>query len=411
MPRTNWKLHCFFRVPNLCFGIQRQGPQDVEDSAKDGCGAWDAQNKKRMTYIMEGALCWKGWIFLATGSVACRSWVQCYGLGWKNLEDLPWILTQRKRSHQVRKNDGKHGVPQKNLGGSRPSHMFFFGPLNFFCSLLYCFFPEEAMVGCSSPSQSHPTNVSPHPSFWGLRSKAAHHWTWYCSKDCKWGGGASAPRVCWWTKMYEDGRTKASFDNKPTKTFRRSDLTKSKPSRKLTYPTWEKGKSSSNMDCFRGDMLIPWRVIIFQTDWNQQTDFAFQETNFHLLLRTGMGAPVSWQPRKYPFESFDVCPTGKWRIPMFNPFCHQGRLLISCVSPRVFRNEYSEKLPSKLAVSLPVVPKIRGLCRSSSKDVYIYIYIYIYVSVRETSFKTKQKSQAFYQEQVLYPSHATDHDS
>ena len=32
------------------------------------------------------------------------------------------------------------------------------------------------------------------------------------------------------------------------------------PSRKLTYPTLGKGKSSSNMP-YQGDMLIPWRVI------------------------------------------------------------------------------------------------------------------------------------------------------
>ena len=31
------------------------------------------------------------------------------------------------------------------------------------------------------------------------------------------------------------------------------------PSRKLTYPTWGKGKSSSNMP-YQQDMLIPWRV-------------------------------------------------------------------------------------------------------------------------------------------------------
>ena len=31
------------------------------------------------------------------------------------------------------------------------------------------------------------------------------------------------------------------------------------PSRELTYPTWGKGKSSSNMP-YQGDMLIPWRV-------------------------------------------------------------------------------------------------------------------------------------------------------
>ena len=31
------------------------------------------------------------------------------------------------------------------------------------------------------------------------------------------------------------------------------------PSRKLPYPTWGKGKSSSNMP-YQGDMLVPWRV-------------------------------------------------------------------------------------------------------------------------------------------------------
>ena len=34
------------------------------------------------------------------------------------------------------------------------------------------------------------------------------------------------------------------------------------PSRELTYPTWGKGKSSSNMP-YQGDMLIPWRVPFF----------------------------------------------------------------------------------------------------------------------------------------------------
>ena len=37
-------------------------------------------------------------------------------------------------------------------------------------------------------------------------------------------------------------------------------VTPSLPSRKLTYLTWGKGKSSSNMP-YQGDMLVPWRVI------------------------------------------------------------------------------------------------------------------------------------------------------
>ena len=39
------------------------------------------------------------------------------------------------------------------------------------------------------------------------------------------------------------------------------------PPRELTYPTWGKGKSSSNMP-YQGDMLIPWRVYIYMIDSN-----------------------------------------------------------------------------------------------------------------------------------------------
>lgn len=126
------KTSLFFSGSNLCFGIQRQGPQDVEDSAKDGCGAWDAQNKKRMTYIMEGALCWKGWIFLATGSVACRSWVQCYGLGWKNLEDLHGSLPKGSDPIRSVKMMENMGSPKKTwVDHGRPT-CFFVWPSQFF---------------------------------------------------------------------------------------------------------------------------------------------------------------------------------------------------------------------------------------------------------------------------------------
>ena len=47
------------------------------------------------------------------------------------------------------------------------------------------------------------------------------------------------------------------------------------PSRKLTYPTWGKGKSSSNMP-YHGDRLIPWRVFIMSS--------GFQRFNFHIYL-------------------------------------------------------------------------------------------------------------------------------
>ena len=34
------------------------------------------------------------------------------------------------------------------------------------------------------------------------------------------------------------------------------------PSRELTYPTWQKGKSSSKCH-FWGDMLVPWRAAFY----------------------------------------------------------------------------------------------------------------------------------------------------
>ena len=47
------------------------------------------------------------------------------------------------------------------------------------------------------------------------------------------------------------------------------------PSRKLTYPTWGKGKSSPNMS-YQGVMLIPWRVPL---SWgNTQMAYSVQTT-------------------------------------------------------------------------------------------------------------------------------------
>ena len=47
----------------------------------------------------------------------------------------------------------------------------------------------------------------------------------------------------------------------PTKDpFQKKGWVKDVPSRELTYPTWGKGKSTSNMP-YQGDMLISWRVI------------------------------------------------------------------------------------------------------------------------------------------------------
>ena len=49
---------------------------------------------------------------------------------------------------------------------------------------------------------------------------------------------------------------------------------KSLPSRKLTYPTLGKGKSSSKCH-FWGDMLVPWRVPLSSSNSNGATCFLF----------------------------------------------------------------------------------------------------------------------------------------
>lgn len=122
--------------------------------------------------------------------ICCRPKLSAMDWDEKTLKDLHGSLP-KEAIHQVRKNDGKFMETPKKLGGwitDRPT-CFLVWPSQFLFSRLHCFFQEEDMVkrsyilGCSSPSQSHPTNVSPHPSFRGLRSKAADHWTWYCSNS------------------------------------------------------------------------------------------------------------------------------------------------------------------------------------------------------------------------------------
>jgi len=61
--------------------------------------------------------------------------------------------------------------------------------------------------------------------------------------------------------------------NRP-KHFGRSDLTKSKPSRKLTYPTWGKGKSSLNMP-YQGGYVNSLEGNIFSNGLKPATDYGF----------------------------------------------------------------------------------------------------------------------------------------
>ena len=185
--------------------------------------------------------------------------------------------------------------------------------------------------------------------------------------------------------------------NQP-KHFGGSDLTKSKPSRKLTYPTWGKGKSSLNMP-YQGGYVNSLEGNIFSNglkpaNWfclsGNKLPLAARYWDFWILGSYPWVVPVSWQPRKNPFQSVDVCPTAKWRIPMFNPILSPIRLRISCMSRCVNRKEYSGKLPSKLAGGVsPWSQKITGLCRSSSKDVYRYIYMF-----QSVKLPSKQNKQA-----------------
>ena len=85
--------------------------------------------------------------------------------------------------------------------------------------------------------------------------------------------------------------------------------------------------------------------------------------------------PVSWQPRKNPFQSVDVCPTAKWRIPMFNPILSPIRLRI-CMSRCVKGQGIQRKTPLKTCRwSKPVVPKNHGVYAVHLRRMYIDIFI------------------------------------
>ena len=160
MPRPNWKLRCFFRVPTsalefngkdlrIIFRIQISGTQK-SSQPKMGVALGMPKTKKRMTYIMEGCpLLERINIFWQLDLLHAE--VECSAMDWdeKTLKDLDGSLPKEGAIHQVRKNDGKFMDPNKKTWVDHgPSHMFFgLAPIPiFFCSLLYCFLQEEAMV-------------------------------------------------------------------------------------------------------------------------------------------------------------------------------------------------------------------------------------------------------------------------
>ena len=80
------------------------------------------------------------------------------------------------------------------------------------------------------------------------------------------------------------------------------------PSRELTYPTWGKGKSSSNMP-FLGDMLIPWRVpFLTFTRYSKEPKVRSSHTTIHLSGHNVFGWPKSVPPSRGFAKHF-----GFWR--------------------------------------------------------------------------------------------------
>ena len=63
-----------------------------------------------------------------------------------------------------------------------------------------------------------------------------------------------------WAPRTQNGPREADAQRRHSKPQQLLALMGALPSRKLTYPTWGKGKSPSNMP-YQGDMLIPWRVM------------------------------------------------------------------------------------------------------------------------------------------------------
>ena len=84
------------------------------------------------------------------------------------------------------------------------------------------------------------------------------------------------------------------------------------PSRELTYPTWWKGKSSSNMP-YQGDMLISWRVCFFL---NLNVSVIFGQDSLTITHQFGVtnlrerllefAQSNEWSPAKW-IQLFEAC--------------------------------------------------------------------------------------------------------
>ena len=107
------------------------------------------------------------------------------------------------------------------------------------------------------------------------------------------------------------------------------------PSRKLTYPTWGKGKSSSKCQ-FLGDMLVPWRVIFRLTRHlcqanNQPGPFVESQKRFSCFSCFSSPLWVSRLPSYPKFPSFSQGDTTE-KTSQESPFWHKIHVSIpSCV--------------------------------------------------------------------------------
>ena len=82
---------------------------------------------------------------------------------------------------------------------------------------------------------------------------------------------------------------------------------KTHPPWKLRYPTWGKGKSSSNMP-YQGDMLISWRVHSSSQSCVFCLDFNLREISSHKIIFSRWLLLSNWSGVTDGWETFDPLP-------------------------------------------------------------------------------------------------------
>ena len=86
--------------------------------------------------------------------------------------------------------------------------------------------------------------------------------------------------------------------------------------------------------------------------------------------------PVSWQPRKNPFQSVDVCPTAKMENTHVQPYFVTNQVTHQLHVPMCKSQGIQRKTPLKTCRwSKPVVPKNHGVYAVHLRRMYIDIFI------------------------------------